>query len=367
MPFTDPRDGAQRLLRLHTLDIYFWTVNDADLFLDSVERLLPPGQLESDRLPKSQSTEPAMSSVVQKLENVAISESAYQNSSTCDLQSKPVSEPSMITSSVASVQVTLPASQQIPKTSEPADYTPLAYNPAAPPAPEPIKPREKTPPPPDAADGTGLAAAALADQSHVPSQAPPVSYTSQATGYGLPGLPQSGYISPPPSAGFGQSYSTAATANVHSYHAPPVSGVGTTYMGGPPLTAPLQGPNTQTYSHQAYGAQQFQQQQQQQQHISYHPQPQHYESGHGNVNVAGYTNYAYGQPAQQPNAASGSEYDIHNQVYIPTEDEAKHYSQGELQQAISNPGARPHKLEDRAAKVEKTVNGFLKKLEKRIG
>ena len=44
-----------------------------------------------------------------------------------------------------------------------ADFAPMAYNPAAPPAPEPIAHREKTPPPPDAADGTGLAAAAAAD------------------------------------------------------------------------------------------------------------------------------------------------------------------------------------------------------------
>lgn len=366
MPFTDPRDGVQRSLRLHTLDVYFWTASDADLFLDSVERLLPPGQLETDRHPETQSTEPAVSSVLQKLENVAISESAYQASSSRDLQSQPASEPTVTTPSTASIQPTAPATQQLPKTSETTDYTPLAYNPAAPPAPEPIKPREKTPPPPDAADGTGLAAAALADQAHVPSQAPPVSYSSQTTGYGIPGLPQGGYISPPPSAGFGQTFSTSTSASVQSYNAPPVSGIGTTYVGGPSVAAPLQGPSTQAYSHQAYGTQQFQQPQ----HTSYQPQTQHYQSGPGNVNVPGYANFAYGQAvqhAQQPSAGTGSEYDIHNQVYIPTEDEAKHYSQGELQHVISNPGARPHKLEDRAAKVEKSVNGFLKKLEKKIG
>jgi hypothetical protein len=61
-----------------------------------------------------------------------------------------------------------------------------------------------------------------------------------------------------------------------------------------------------------------------------------------------------------------SEYDIHSQVYRPTEAEAGSHGQKYAARAMKAPGQRPRKLEDNAAKLESGVNRFLKKLEKKL-
>ena len=49
LPRNDPHGENTDLLRLHTLDIYFWTSEDAGEFLDLMERILSQGQIETDR------------------------------------------------------------------------------------------------------------------------------------------------------------------------------------------------------------------------------------------------------------------------------------------------------------------------------
>lgn len=90
---------------------------------------------------------------------------------------------------------------------ESQDYKPLAYNPAAPPAPEPIKHREKTPPPPDVGPGGGLIAASGYD------------HNAQHSGFG--GRPVHS-VSPVPS--YGQSSDTHSFATSGTHPQPYVAG-----------------------------------------------------------------------------------------------------------------------------------------------
>lgn len=80
--------------------------------------------------------------------------------------------------------------------------------------------------------------------------------------------------------------------------------------------------------------------------------------------VGGYSNYIYEQAPQRKTSAN--EYDVHSQLYRPTEAEAGSHHQKYAQQAMKNPGQRGRKLEDGAARVESGVNRFLKKLEKKL-
>lgn len=182
------------MYRLHTVDIYFWTPEDANLFHDSLRRVMQPHQLQVVRNPQatpphSEHKNDALSPVIARLESAAISHSS-RNSSISSPQPFP-GPPSA------------PAPTASPPTGQPG-YAPMAYNPAAPAAPEPIAHREKTPPPPDVENGTGLGAAAAQDhhgsQYGNPLQA---SFTPQATsGPYKPGPPSAGQgFSGPPQPG----------------------------------------------------------------------------------------------------------------------------------------------------------------------
>lgn len=432
LPSGDPRDEGRYLLRLHTLDIYFWTLDDANLFLDSLERVLYAGQIETDRHP--QSTEDATSTVVQQLENVAITDPAYQNGQTRNSRSEPASlpppQPAAGTGNLSHGGTPLQPVQPVqPEQThsdththtngqeEPVNYTPLPYNPAAPAAPEPIRHREKTPPPVDGAEGTGLAAAAAADEGRPyasPSQlsggfAPPP--TSSGLSYPTtPGvIPQPGYMSPPPSAGLPP---PSAGLPPHSAGLPPSAGFTNAHrasisshsslqniprapsFAGPPVAVasssisqpatmscappPTQDPNAHLYAQQQqiYASHPQLQQQQQHNHPQYANYMQNLQNQHTGtppppaVPIGGYSTYSYDQPQRTHSGSvgsgGGSEYDIHSQVYRPTEAEAKSHYFKDAQKAMKNPGQRPGKLEDRAARVEKGVNRFLKKLEKRL-
>jgi hypothetical protein len=342
LPVANARDESRRLFRLHTLDIYFWTLEDANLFLDSVEKVLSPRQLESDRHPQHQAPEPALSTVVRNLENVAISDPAYQNGQTRDSRSQPaVAETQSIT-------------HEAPKEQAPTGFVPLAYNPAAPAPPEVIKHREKAPPPIDGTEGTGLEAAVMADSSQLYGHTQiPGAHNTQAQA--VPGLAQFGYGSPPPSAGLGPP----------TFGAPPSVNAVPTPAGGTSFAPPPQDPNAHLHGQQAYGSHHVQQSRNPQ--YADYLQSQGYASEDHQVPIGGYSNYSYSQPVQQHHGTPVSEYDIHSQVYRPTEAEARSHSQKHAKQAMKNPGARHHKLEENAGKVENKVNGFLKKLEKKIG
>lgn len=383
LPGVDPRSGQHELHRLHTLDIYFWTIDHANEFLDTIDRVLPVSQLETDR-PNVQLDQP-MSSVVQQLENVAVSDPAYQNGQTRNSRSEP---------SVATAPTTqgppqtmsfppssgLPVDQQSVNTGahispeekrDSASFDPLPYNPAAPAAPEPIKHREKTPPPEDGAEGTGLAAALAADQGipykpphqmgstpGLSSFAPPPTSAQGSPYSGGPASAPTGYASPPPSASLTHTNSFPLQQPVQSPGAPPSytqsfhTAQGQTWPSTPgqvtmSFAPPPQDPNAHLYAQQVYGSPQS--------------PPQHHAQA---VAIAGYSNYSYAQPqVQQPGS---SEYDIHNQLYRPTEAEAGGHGQKYAQKAMKAPGQRPRKLEDNAMKLENGVNRFLRKLEKKL-
>ncbi|KAE8393988.1 hypothetical protein BDV23DRAFT_22999 [Aspergillus alliaceus] len=378
LPSGDLRD-ENRELRLHTLDIYFWTSDDADKFLDLVENYLSPSQIETDRHPFPPPPQASVSTVVQQLENVAITDPAYQNGQTRNSQAEamPSSPPFAQTFSVPSslpppppLGSTPTSAQQMasdlqPSADErkdPVQFTPLPYNPAAPAAPEPIQHREKTPPPIDGADGTGLAAAAVDNGAPYtpPSQitggggfAPPP--TSQGLLYTVPG----GYASPPPSAGLTHSGSFSSRSSIQS--PPGVPSYTPSFLAGgggyqpspnPPVTMsfapPPKDPNAHLYSQpqNIYGSQV------QPQPASPPPPP-----------IGGYSNYSYDKSAVQQGSAT--DYDIHRQLYRPTEAEVNSHSQKIAQKSIQDT-SRPRNLEQRAHRMESSVNRFLKKLEKKI-
>lgn len=383
LPTNDPRDESHDPQRLHTLDIYFWTVDDANVFLDSVEAVLSRTCIETDRHYSHSNADNTMSPVVQQLENAAVADSAYQseqarhsqfdndsnlapwapNTSASALPPPPPGGPP--SGQQAGVVTEQPNEKQAP--------APLPYNPAAPSAPEPIQHREKTPPPVDGDTGTGLAAAVAADHgmpysSQTPGGgsgtfAPPPTQALHTPSSGAIPTPPSAtmpgtYASPPPSAGLTHTNTFPSTSqspphphpqralsyssSTSSYNQPPTPG----QMSFAP---PPKDPNAHFYGQNFYAAQQQQQQQ---------PTPP----------VGGYSSYSYEQqlPPQSPSVGGVGDYEVHSQVYRPTEAEANSHYQKYAQQAMRKPGQRPRKLEDGAARVESGVNRFLRKLEKKI-
>lgn len=407
LPNTDPRNEGKYLFRLHTLDIYFWTDADATSFMNSVERMLEPQQVEiMDRLQPPEPHEHLMSPVVQKLENVAIEDLAYRDGKTRN--SRPAA-PAFSPPATAAND----AGQEAPKSKDPESYKPLAYNPAAPPAPEPIKHREKTPPPPEAeTEGTGLSAAAYSDHtqsisplSHpthgLPSQ-PPYPTSAQPSTLSSPQQHGGPYASPPPFAGLsglspvpgGHASSMSSipppppqsgrVSSISSAHAlsraastqqgpssvtspqtafsPPPRDPNAQFFGG---NKPLDSPSAQILGNSYVGPPPQPLQHLQPQYADYFAnRPQQAPQGQAQQPLGGYSDHSYSQPhhhhhrhhSQQPDG----DYDVHGQVYRPTEQEAKHHRP-------SNAGQPTGKLEHQAGRVDKGVNRFFKKLEKRIG
>ena len=406
LPNTDPRNEGKFLFRLHTLDVYFWKPDDANSFMSLVGRILQRGQVEIlDAPPAPAPHEGLTSPVVQKLENVAIRDPAYQNGQTRN--SQPTTRTSRAPSSASSTQATL--GLETPKTEDSAAFKPMAYNPAAPPAPEPIKHREKTPPPPDAEHGTGLSAAAQHDHtqqfsplpSPMPSQPqsslsrPPYGHSPFTQGYGSPPPGQghpSPFSSPPPSTAFSPPRSTAPgqrTPSASSIPPPPQSGrtsanvygstssvsltpsqrgsissqtqQSTMSFGPPPRdpnvqpygqdTKPLETPTSEVLGSSYIGGTHQPLQHLQPQYADYlgsRPQSQQQPIG-------GYSNYDYTQQQHHRHHGQGGAEDIHNQIYRPTEEEAR--------------GHKSHRPSDasKSGRVDKGVNRFLKKLEKNFG
>lgn len=415
LPNTDPRNEGKYLFRLHTLDIYFWTAEDANTFVAFARKKLEINQLDIVDVPSTPAShDQAMSPVVQNLEKVAIQDPAYHNGQTRNSVTDStgvISPPNMGTSGEEKNEGAPKA--RTPKAFQPQDTTrsenlttfqPLAYNPAAPPAPEPIKHREKTPPPVDAEVGTGLAAAAMRDHSEAASQSsmsrPPYSaprssglYSPQPALSHIPSL-----ASPQISASYANSHSSAgyrASSVTSLPPPPPLSGRGSVspYTPTPSFAAPPQNPSNSAslQSQQAvstfsappqdspapfYGKGSTPLQspateilgdsyvagvRQPLQHI--HPQYADYNpSGHEPL-VGGYSNYQYSQqqPSHHHHHNEGNEYDVHSQVYRPTEEEAHRHKPPKPSKPAQ--GRMEHGVEN----VDKKVNRFFKKLEKKIG
>lgn len=349
------------MYRLHTLEIYFWTPDDAGLFLDSLRRVVQPQQLQVVANPQaaspSEHKNDVMNPVVAKLEKAAISHSSRS--------------PSISTTQSFPGPPAGPAPTSSPPAAD-ANYTPMAYNPAAPAAPEPIAHREKTPPPPDAADGTGLGAAAMNDHHAQPFGNPlQQSFVPQTTSQPyIPGPPsRTQTFSGPPTPGIQR------TATTGSIPPPPQS--------PPSYAPPPAGPPPGQYDQQGTPQPGIQRQSTMpvQQYANYPGSPGYPPSvkspgapGHSPLPSpsyapqqyqplaspppGGYTQYQYGSTTQQ--TPGTDPYAMHQQLYRPTEQEASvHEHTAPGQQRNSNMGRR-------AEKVEKGVGKFLKKLDKKF-
>ncbi len=392
LPNTDPRNEGKFLFRLHTLDVYFWTADDAHSFVSTVGRIVQPQQLEIlDVPPAPAAHDQLMSPVVQQLENVAIQDPAYHNGQTRNSRTA-LTSPSPLSTVSGHLGAT---GDFAPKLEDPAAFKPLAYNPAAPPAPEPIKHREKTPPPPEAEAGTGLAAAAYDDQAQTMSSSSPAlrqpqfsqgyvaahhdlgrtySYASQSpsnrhtdSSPSVQGHRMSSASSLPGPPSQARGSSSSPYANPQSFGPPPAK------LGNPPITysqqltttfsPPPQDTNAHLYGEAGKPLESPATQILGDSYVSGPPQPlQHLQPQYADYlashsppqrHVGGHSDYKYDQSQRHHGHHSHSnEYDIHSQVYRPTEEEA--------------PKVKHHKVPE-AGKVDKGVNRFLKKLEKKIG
>lgn len=374
LPTADPREERNLPLHLHTLDIYFWTAEDATSFISIARRLLQAGQFELlDFPPTPVSHEQSMSPVVQHLEHAAIQDPAYQRGQNQDLRTSSLSQAQSSNSNLGHVtDVEAPTSVD-----DPTSFKPLAYNPAAPPAPEPIAHREKTPPPPmDNEAGTGLAAAAAVD--HQPT-------TSPKNALSRPGAqvshPSTGYIGGPSASPFGGTYvgsspsaTGARTSSIGSFAPPPAQAPpSATSPGGQQLTrlnSPKQQPPLDSPAAEILGNSYVGGHHQPLQHVQ--PQyPDYLASSHQTETtetpVGGYSDFKYtSKPQSQQEQPAGDQYNIHSQVYRPTEEEFNKKKPGKPVATGGQQNATG-KLEDRAGKVDKGVNRFFKKLEKKIG
>jgi hypothetical protein len=274
-----------------------------------------------------------------------------------------------------------PANSQGSPAPDPTVF-PMAYNPAAPAAPEPIAHREKTPPPLDAETGTGLGQAAV--HEHGSAVAPSFGPGAMA---GVPFNPLQAQFAPQPAGG--ASFGPAPTMGVQRANTIGVGvpGVGFQHVAptpgsihgipGPPNApsplhyqqVPAPGLVRQTtlplpptpvaaappYSPGIYGVQVAQQ-------PGIAPSPSLlYASAPPAPYVSGYHPHAqYGQAAPSPYGVSHA---LHNQLYIP-EAASTPAQAGPGQVAGTGP------LEVRMRAVDKAVTGtfkgFLKKIDKKI-
>ncbi|KAF2476437.1 uncharacterized protein BDR25DRAFT_277547 [Lindgomyces ingoldianus] len=378
LPAHDPRNEGKYMYRLHTVDIYFWTPDDATMFLDSLRRFTQPHQLAIVANPTpahSEHKSDMLNPVVAKLEKAAISHSSRS--------------PSISTTQSFPGPPTAPAPTSSPPVADASvNYTPMAYNPAAPAAPEPVAHREKTPPPPDAADGTGLGTAAMNDQhasqygnplqsSFAPQSTAgqpyipgPPSRTQTFSGPPTPGIQRTnttGSLPPPPPQSppqaqqYPQSFAPPPTApppSQYDQNGPPQPGIQRhstmpvpQYANYPhsPGYPPVQSPGVPgTAGHPMPSP-------------GYAPQPYQPLASPGHPPPGGYTQYKYGSTTQQ--APGTDPYNpMHQQLYKPTEDEASVAAHG----GEPPQGQRNSNIGKRAEKVEKGVGRFLKKLDKKF-
>jgi hypothetical protein len=414
LPAADMRNEGKYMFKLHTIDLYFWTPEDAELFLDSLKRVLAPGQL---RILDANTTHPehrdSMSPVVQQLEKAAITQPQQAQRSNSISTTHTTNSTAAVGAGVVPANGHTPVSPPVspPATDAqqvPPVFAPMAYNPAAPAAPEPIAHREKTPPPLDAEGGTGLNIAATHESGamHMPPQQQQYmmnplqqQFTPQPTAGPYapgPGVQRANTIAQtsipgvqpgPPMAAPLQSPSYGATfagppqpnlqhgvdpnAHLYAQQQQPSAGLmrqNTMPVGGyAPQSQYAQYPAAAGYAGAPLSSgtpvspglyqqlppppqQQSQQQQQQQQ----QPQPQ--QAAYAPGNLPAYV-------PQQQQSAYGVNHGIHNQLYIP---------EGATTPAQAGPGqeAATGKFEQRMKATEKGVNtGFsklLKRLDKKI-
>ncbi|KAI1018655.1 hypothetical protein LB503_005934 [Fusarium chuoi] len=322
LPTFDPQNQNKYHYKLHSLDIYFWTQTDALQFVNGVRRVAPPSNVEVLDEPGPPPQPAPMSSVVQQLENVAISDPQYGSANAPSFAPPP----------------NVPAPPPAPPSEAPASFAPMAYNPAAPAAPETIQHREKTPPPDE--DPLNPLAVAVAYDYHKqpftpgmppPSQFPPGGVTS-------PGLP-------PPQFGQHPGLQRAATMPAQALGSP----YGATFPGSPGFVSPPPPPQTQPPAQTQPHSQ---------------PTPPASNPGLPPPPPGGFTQYNYTHQEQQAPTQPGAEYSIHQQVYRPTQTEL---ANSEIYSFAPKTKEPRGKLEENAGRLERGVTGMLKKFEKKFG
>lgn len=351
----DDRNEKRWAHKLNTVDLYFWTERDATAFVNQLKAVLPAEKLDVDGLTPTRQAGPAehrdsMSPVVQQLEQTAIgAQFPPRAGSTTSAQSIPGPPTPASTTSLPP-----PPPQQPPA---------MAYNPAAPAAPEPIAHREKTPPPPDGATGTGLTDAARYDSQQRIAQ-----YGQyQPGGSSLQSTPQTSYFPGPPQA--------AAPPQQRQASFGPQAGSSTTQYAsypsqsfGPGVTSPGLA-SAGIYQHQpptpsappAYAS------------LPPPPStsPPTQQGGQQQSQVAGFSSYTYSSGPQSPapsghyNQSGAFTGNMHSQMYRPTEEEASHSKH--RPQPQSQPSSEDkYKISERVNKLEKGIGGFLKKLDQKF-
>ena len=366
LPTYDPRNETKYLYKLHSFDVYLWTVEDATLFMNTIRRLVPGHHLHIEGEPAHPPAHTdAMSPLVRNLEHVAISHHnplpQQQPQQYAHSQHSSSSKPGSVVQ-----QQSLPGPPGAPPQQQQAPApAPFAYNPAAPPAPEVLAHREKTPPPEDGGANPLLMAASdqlVQPQGQYFNQQQP-QFSPQAIGrtqtmhVQSPGI---SYFSGPPKPGSGQYAPGAQQAQPQAQLALSPQPAGTPY--GQPGVPGGYTPGTPGYGQQqaAYPASPG---------FSGPPPPnstQQYGSQQGyslpiapTAPAGGFSNFNYG--AQQQ---GGNEYAVHNQVYRPTEGEAA-VKVNKMQEGGAGPGGIAGKIGGNAVRLEKGVTGFLKKFEKK--
>ncbi|RDA87117.1 hypothetical protein CP532_0157 [Ophiocordyceps camponoti-leonardi (nom. inval.)] len=315
LPSFDIKNENQYHYKLHSLDIYFWTQQDALRFVDGLRRVLPSSQMEVLHEPAPPPQPTSMSSVVQNLERAATAGAQG------GLSGSPATSQRDRYQTTPAVESPNASAAAIPTSGPQAGYQPMAYNPAAPAAPETIRHRDKTPPPDD--DPRNPLAAAVA--------------------HDLQGVPYTPGLRPQPGGG-GLASSGMPDAGIQRAGtvASPSGPSGPSGLAQDNVAGNFQGP---TPGFNAPAPQQ--------------PMPQSTPLGTGcGVSPPPSGGYPSGHQAaswQQPS----QDYSIHAQLYQPTASEMQYNHQ---------PKKEPKgKLEEHAGRLERGVSGMLKKFEKKFG
>jgi hypothetical protein len=364
------------LYKIHTLDLYLWTNNDAMKLLDLMKRIMPHQHLDITEAAPPPEHDGSMSPVVQQLENMAIHTPPHARapSTVSEFSNKSRHGPTPEGQRAVSLQPAL--------TSTPSAAAQLApYNPAAPAAPEPIAHREKTPPPVDAGNGTGLTAAATHER--------PSAFTPAGAQYHQ-AMPQNTFPGPPQRATSIGSFPPPPPLATHSPHpglhtaqtfaGPPSSSQSSTpqqqhaqaqYASHPlqqsahypqspgfQMHTPLQSPGVPNTPSQppAYGIHTPLQS------PGFAPQHTPQSPGLPQTPLGGFSNYTYGPGSSQPTLPTEA-FAVHSQAYRPTEQEVAHGHGPKVpQQGTPRPGG----FEERLKKTEKGVGRFLRKLDQKM-
>lgn len=379
LPTYDPRNENKYHYKLHSLDIYFWTQDDALAFVNGVRRVLPPHQVDVQDEPAPpqqqeqqlhQQQHPEVSSVVQRLENVAISDATAalpppppppQSNSANNNSAIPSFAPPPLSAVSAGPDAHSPDTE-----TSPASFAPIPYNPAAPAAPEQIRHREKTPPPEDG-DLNPLHQR-LAQDAGTPFSPGLVSgMPTHALGPLSPGIPPPQFTHPPGAPSFPgppvgtpgfapQGFGAGALHHHQQQQHPGIQRAATM-----PVTAGMPSPALQS----PYGVAQPPFPQSPAPPYMHHQQQQQITPPIASPGLASppppmgaYSGYNY-TTQQGGGHTPGNEYSIHQQAYRPSE--------GEMVPKYGPKKEVRGRLEENAGRVERGVTGMLKKFERKFG